>query len=101
MNRIVPAGEARSQLPTILDQVEAGDEVTITRHGRPVAVVVRPEMLRRQRAAKVLAMAAELEEQLERARHSPRPTGGLSNEYAEELVREIRRERDRDRARDH
>jgi prevent-host-death family protein len=32
--------EARSQLPTIVDEAEAGVEVELTRHGRPVAVVV-------------------------------------------------------------
>ncbi|MBK5297189.1 MAG: type II toxin-antitoxin system Phd/YefM family antitoxin [Vicinamibacteria bacterium] len=32
--------EARSQLPTIVDQAEAGREIELTRRGRPVAVVV-------------------------------------------------------------
>ncbi len=32
--------EARSCLPAILDQVEAGMEVELTRRGQPVAVVV-------------------------------------------------------------
>lgn len=32
--------EARSQLPAIVDQVESGLEVEITRRGQPVAVVV-------------------------------------------------------------
>lgn len=32
--------EARSNLPTIVDEVEAGQEVQLTRRGRPVAVVV-------------------------------------------------------------
>ncbi|HEY7191495.1 MAG TPA: type II toxin-antitoxin system Phd/YefM family antitoxin [Vicinamibacterales bacterium] len=32
--------EARSQLPTIVDEAEAGIDVELTRHGRPVAVVV-------------------------------------------------------------
>lgn len=37
-------------MPELLDRVLAGDEVTITRHGRPVAVVVRPDALRVRRA---------------------------------------------------
>jgi prevent-host-death family protein len=32
--------EARSQLPTIVDQAESGFEVELTRRGQPVAVVV-------------------------------------------------------------
>lgn len=34
--------EARAALHALLARVARGDEVTITRHGRPVAVVVRP-----------------------------------------------------------
>jgi prevent-host-death family protein len=33
-------GDARSNLPTIVDQAEAGGCVTLTRRGKPVAVVV-------------------------------------------------------------
>lgn len=33
-------GDARSNLPTIVDQAEAGSCVTLTRRGKPVAVVV-------------------------------------------------------------
>ncbi|WGM40124.1 type II toxin-antitoxin system prevent-host-death family antitoxin [Caulobacter sp. NIBR1757] len=32
--------EAKTQLSALVDQVEAGQEVTITRHGRPVARLV-------------------------------------------------------------
>jgi antitoxin (DNA-binding transcriptional repressor) of toxin-antitoxin stability system len=34
--------EARAALPQVLDRVAAGEEITITRHGKPAAVVVRP-----------------------------------------------------------
>ena len=34
--------EARAALPEVLDRVAEGEEVTITRHGRAVAVVVHP-----------------------------------------------------------
>ena len=33
----VGAFEAKTHLSALLDRVEAGEEVTITRHGRPVA----------------------------------------------------------------
>jgi prevent-host-death family protein len=45
--------EARAALPALLDRVEEGEEVTITRNGRPVAVVVRPDMLRSRRTEAV------------------------------------------------
>jgi prevent-host-death family protein len=32
--------EAKTQLPRLLEQVERGETVTITRHGRPVARLV-------------------------------------------------------------
>jgi prevent-host-death family protein len=40
MSRRYSVAEARAQLPTILDEVEAGSKVELTRHGRAVAVVV-------------------------------------------------------------
>jgi prevent-host-death family protein len=35
--------EAKTHLSSLLDEVEKGGEVTITRHGRPVAKLVRSE----------------------------------------------------------
>ena len=48
------ASQARAALPEILDRVTAGEEVTITRHGRAVAIVVRPDALRVRRADRAL-----------------------------------------------
>lgn len=36
----VGAYEAKTHLPRLLDQVERGESVTITKHGRPVARLV-------------------------------------------------------------
>lgn len=36
----VGAYEAKTHLPALLDRVEQGEEVTITKHGRPVARLV-------------------------------------------------------------
>ncbi len=36
------AFEAKNRLGTLLDLVEQGEEVTITRHGKPVARLVAP-----------------------------------------------------------
>lgn len=83
--------EARAALPELLTRVEHGDEVTITRHGKPVAVVVRPDALRSRRAQGVLADAERVHELLAAARATPLPTGqGLTARRAEELVDEIR-----------
>ena len=46
--------EARAALPDLLSRVEGGEEVTITRHGKPVAVLVRPDALRARRARAAL-----------------------------------------------
>ena len=52
------ASEARAALPELLNRVEDGEEVIITRHGRPVAVLVRPDSLRARRAESALEDAA-------------------------------------------
>lgn len=38
----VGAYEAKTHLPRLLDEVEKGGRITITKHGRPVAVLVPP-----------------------------------------------------------
>lgn len=38
--------EAKNHLPRLIHQVEAGDDVHITRHGKPVAVLVSVERYR-------------------------------------------------------
>lgn len=87
--------EARAALPQILDRVAGGEEITITRHGRAVAVVVRPDIMWSRRAHAALTDAERLHEMLTEAAASPLPDGpGLTAEYAEELIREIRAERD-------
>lgn len=40
MSRRYSIAEARSSLPAIVDQAEAGQEVELTRRGKPVAVVL-------------------------------------------------------------
>ena len=43
--RIVGAFEAKNKLGTLLDLVEQGEEITITRHGKPAARLVAPTVL--------------------------------------------------------
>jgi prevent-host-death family protein len=45
--------EARANLPSIVDQAEAGQEIELTRRGKPVAVVVSLRELERLRAERV------------------------------------------------
>ncbi|GEM_PF-989432 len=66
--------EARAELPEVLNRVAAGEEITITRHGRPVAVVVRPDIVwHRSGTDVVLGETSELVAALrERARRHGR-----------------------------
>ncbi len=82
--------QARATLPELLTRVEEGEEVTITRHGRPVAVLVRPDVLR-ARAHVVIDDALRVHELLSAAAASDLPADpGPSEGRAEELIREIR-----------
>jgi prevent-host-death family protein len=47
MTREVQASEAKTHLPQLLDEVERGETIIITRHGRPIARLV-PEVSQRQ-----------------------------------------------------
>ena len=89
--------EARASLSEVLDRVEAGEDVTITRHGRPVALVVRPDRVRNPRAAAAFAEADRVRVWLEQGRNTPLASeGGLTAGYAEELIASIRADRDAD-----
>lgn len=90
--------EARAALPEVLDRVAGGEEVTITRHGRPVAVVIRPDILWSRRVGGALDDAERIHELLTAAAAAPLPaeseTAGLTAERAEELIAAIRAGRD-------
>ena len=51
---VMTISEARAALPEVLNRVAEGEEITITRHGRPVAVVVRPDIVRHQSGTDVV-----------------------------------------------
>jgi prevent-host-death family protein len=89
--RTLTVSEARAALPELLSRVEDGEEITITRHGRAVAVVVRPDALRARRAERILAEAEEIHQVLATARNTPLPApGGMTADRAEELIADIR-----------
>jgi antitoxin (DNA-binding transcriptional repressor) of toxin-antitoxin stability system len=92
---VLTVSQARASLPELLTRVEDGEEVTITRHGRAVAVLVRPDVLR-ARAHVVVDDAARVHELLSGAAVTALPAGdGLSEQRAEQLIAEIRAGRDR------
>ncbi|MCP3957278.1 MAG: type II toxin-antitoxin system prevent-host-death family antitoxin [bacterium] len=60
MRRNLRAADARTQLTEALRQVESGDEVTITRYGKPVAVLLGADRLQRlERAAEAAESARQ------------------------------------------
>lgn len=82
--------EARAALPEVLDRVVAGEEVTITRHGQTVAVVVRPDSLRVRRADGALANAERVRDLLARSRTVELDDAPpLAAGRADELVAEV------------
>jgi len=83
--------EARALLPQIVSRVLAGEEITLTRHGQAVAVVIRPDRLRARRAEGALARAAEVHEAIATGR--TRPLGSISCATAEDLRQDVRRSR--------
>ena len=52
MSHSYPLKETRERLGQIVDEVEAGAEVEITRHGKVVAVMLRPSVLQDLREAR-------------------------------------------------
>ena len=93
---VVKVSAARAELPKLIDAVERGEEVTLTRHGRPVAVLVRPDRLRSRRIEPVAQDAAEIRALLEAARHRPLSLGARAAPgRAEELIAEVRAGRDK------
>ncbi len=50
----VGAFEAKTHLSTLLDRVAGGEEVVITKHGKPVARLVSAEQIDRRRAAEAV-----------------------------------------------
>ena len=92
---VMTVSEARAALPEVLNRVSEGEEITITRHGRAVAVIVRPDIMwSRSRAEDALAEADQLRTLMHAAAESELPAAGLTREYAEELIAALRADRD-------
>jgi prevent-host-death family protein len=91
----ISVSDARATLPDLLNKVEQGEEVTITRHGQPIAVVVRPDALRPRAIAQLREASEEIERRLQAAARRPRREAtALPAGYADRLVAEVRADRD-------
>ncbi|MEX2238542.1 MAG: type II toxin-antitoxin system Phd/YefM family antitoxin [Dehalococcoidia bacterium] len=94
----VSISAVRANLRSLVQRVQAGEEITLTQHGAPVAVLVRPDRLSmRPEAAALLADARERMARIEALRGKRKRLGlgpGISSERAEQYVRELREERD-------
>lgn len=91
----ITASEARAALPQLLDRVEAGEEITITRHGRVVATLLSPGALVSRRADRALAAADRVRQLLAKGRATDiAELPGLSPESAKDLLAEVRAHRD-------
>ena len=86
--------DARARLPEILQRVESGEEVTLTRHGRSVAVIVRPDVLRARRSPEAIDAGEEISRMLREIAGQERADGNLTVERADEQVAAIRADRD-------
>ena len=53
--REVQASEAKTHLPKLLDAVERGEVIVITRHGRPIARIVPEHALRQKEIDQAIA----------------------------------------------
>lgn len=89
----INVSDARAGLPELLNRVDNGEEITITRHGRPVAVLVRPDVLRSRRLDELHTAAQQIEDLLTEAGNQPLTPPGISAERAEELISQIRADR--------
>jgi antitoxin (DNA-binding transcriptional repressor) of toxin-antitoxin stability system len=87
--------EARAILPEVLDRVERGEEITITRHGRPAAVLLRPDAVRTRRGEAVIERAREVAALVSAGRERPLPAPVVSGDHAREWAEAVRADRDR------
>lgn len=76
---------AKTHFADLLARVESGEEITITRHGRPVARIVPVAVTARS------GDGEDIVEEFRRIRHAVTKRGGMKGVSARDLVREGRR----------
>jgi prevent-host-death family protein len=64
--REIQASEAKTHLPQLLDEVEHGETIVITRHGRPIARLVPETACRQAEIDQALAEIKELQRRTRR-----------------------------------
>jgi prevent-host-death family protein len=64
--REVQASEAKAHLPSLLDAVERGETIVITRHGKPIARIVPEADRRRVELDRVMAEIEEFRQTMPR-----------------------------------
>ena len=62
--RYIGAFEAKTHLSRLLDAVERGETITITKRNRPVARLVPPELMDRERAATAIENIRRLRQRI-------------------------------------
>lgn len=82
--RTVGSYEAKTRLPELLSQVAKGELITITKHGKPVAILSPPTPALRQDVKAVIEAFQAYSR--ERARHR----GSLSRALVKEMIEEGR-----------
>ncbi|MGH3026418.1 MAG: type II toxin-antitoxin system Phd/YefM family antitoxin [Candidatus Dormibacteraceae bacterium] len=91
--------EVRARLPAVVDRVQRGERVTITRHGQPVAVIAQPDPVRNPDAEALLREAdlyfRGLDAAIEGVPFDALP--GLDRSLAQEIVTQLERDRERDK----
>jgi prevent-host-death family protein len=66
--KTIQASEAKTKFLSLLDDVERGESIMITRHGRPVARLVPDEEFRKEKARRAIDEVKEMR------KHAPRVT---------------------------
>ncbi len=90
----ISISEARATLPDLVDRVQSGEEVTLTRHGVPVAVLVSPTSLRTRRVTTAFQLATEIGRLLDEAGLEPLANStSVDTATAERWVAELHAER--------
>lgn len=85
--------KARAELAALLDEVERGGEVVITRHGKPAARLVRPAVPN-LRTADIMHAADRISIELDLARDRPLSPPASDGPAADALVASLRADRD-------
>ncbi len=69
--REIQASEAKTHLPQLLDAVERGETIIITRHGRSVARLVPEHRIRQERISAAVAGMRDLRESIRERAEKP------------------------------